>query len=210
MGDMWLSDDELRHPLDAAELEELSAFLSSADCPCQSLPLDRLDGYLTAIALLPNQIPPEQWFFHLWETAYDDKLEFQSMAQAMHISALIVRHYNSLVDQLRQGKRYTALFETVKRRTTGKQYLLAEMWAHGFLTGLLQFEDDWRPFLDAKHQSDHLLRPIRLLGTVLTQEEKQLVSTQQQREVLAKQIPAAVLLMSQFWARYEDEGLADT
>lgn len=207
---MWLSDDdELRYPLDDLELRELSTFLSSADCPCLAMPLDRLDGYLTAIALLSNQIPPEQWLSCLWEIACNNKPEFQSMAQAMRISTLIVRHYNSLVAQLREGKRYTALFETVNHQATGKQYLMAEMWAHGFLTSLIQFEDNWRPFLEVHHQSAVLLRPIRLLGSVLDPEEKLLVSTQQQRELLAKQIPATVLLINQFWLHFEGDDPAN-
>ena len=53
--------DALAKPLNDDEFVELGELLAEMPDPFSPMEADRMDGYLTAIALLPERIPPSKW-----------------------------------------------------------------------------------------------------------------------------------------------------
>ncbi|WP_268760350.1 UPF0149 family protein [Caballeronia mineralivorans] len=78
-------------------MEELDQFLMSDLVSDETLMLDSLDGYLTAIAIGPITLMPSEWLPGIWGPEPDDAPEFESMEQAQRVMNLIVRHFNSII-----------------------------------------------------------------------------------------------------------------
>ena len=54
-------------PITDAELEELEKFLLSEQVPEESMTLSELDGFLTALAVGPEVVPPGEWLPVVWQ-----------------------------------------------------------------------------------------------------------------------------------------------
>jgi uncharacterized protein len=100
---MSSSHANLSLPLSEAEFAELDQFLMSDATSDETLWIDALDGYLTAIAIGPKHVPLNRWFPEIWGPDEQDAPQFKSKAQAQHIIDLIFRHFNGIVTTLTQN-----------------------------------------------------------------------------------------------------------
>jgi uncharacterized protein len=83
-----------------------------------------------------------------------------------------------------------------------REYIDGEMWAHGFMQGVALRRQDWQALFDDA-QGREWLRPLHLLGAeVVTPDEEELTHGPDQREELAKQIPASVAAIYRYWMPY--------
>jgi uncharacterized protein len=81
----------------------------------------------------------------------------------------------------------------------GVDYDDAEMWAFGFMTGINLVRTAWQPVFEQAEVLESL-KPVFLLSAKnLTEAQKQLVETPQQRAALAAQLPAMVATLYAFW-----------
>jgi len=87
-------------PLDAvltdAESEELMNFLESGQLPQDSMTFAVLDGFLTAIVVGPEEVPPSTWFPMIWGTPGDRPI-FRSPDEEKRIRKLMMRAYNAIL-----------------------------------------------------------------------------------------------------------------
>jgi uncharacterized protein len=190
-------------PLSDEELDELDAFLMSDATSDETMSLEALDGYLTAIIVGPTTLGMSQWLHGVWGNSEEDAPAFVTIEQAQHIMELIMRHYNGIIWSLKHDpETHEPLFDVLTLESGSREYLDGEMWAYGFMQGLELCRRDWQPLFDDPHGPEWL-QPIRLLGSDdISDEERAAIRWPDQREKLANQIPESVSAVYGYWLPY--------
>jgi len=163
--------------------------------------VDTLDGFLTAVALGPVDIPVPQWLPRVWGPDEKDTPRFRNEEQADRILALIVRQLNGILRTLQLDiDHYTPIVDVTT--VDDVDYDDAEMWAFGFMAGINLARTAWQPLFEQPEVLESL-KPVFLLSAKnLTDEQKQQVATPRQRADLAAQLPAMVATLYTFWQPY--------
>ena len=80
--DAWIPDD--------SQIERLAQLLEQRAVPFKGFNLEALDGYLSALVLSPDPVPPEEWQPPIWGTPprWDDA------AERAEVETLLQRHWN--------------------------------------------------------------------------------------------------------------------
>jgi uncharacterized protein len=95
-------------PISDEEYLRLKDSLVSAVAAGEGMLLSQLDGFLTAIAIGPEEIPPEEWLPRIW---LGRSPRWASPAEAEDIYALIFRRYDEIRDTVAEGiSRFTPVF----------------------------------------------------------------------------------------------------
>lgn len=191
-------------PLTAEEIDELDQFLTSSTTSDETMTIDALDGYLTAIVIGPVTLSFDQWFSRIWGPNKEDMPQFKNREEAQHIINLIIRHMNGMIAVLEHDPdAIDPLFEYVVLGEEDKQeYIDGEMWAHGFITGVDLCKADWSPLIENLEGKKKFI-PIWLLGAdEITAEEMKLVDTIEKREALTGLIPESIVWIYRFWQPY--------
>ncbi|MDO8350766.1 MAG: UPF0149 family protein [Gallionella sp.] len=182
------------------EMDELGNFLLSDATSDETMMLDCLDGFLTAIATLPVMPPASVWLPKVWGSSERDEPSFDSYVQVERITGLIMRHLSNLIVSLQQNPdACEPIFDSAVYPDSPQEFIDGEMWAYGYMTAInLQRQDSQAVYNDP--DMAEMLRPIYLLGTEdLTPAEEALIETPLQREELSKQIPASVAELYRYW-----------
>ncbi len=182
------------------ELAELDRFLASDATSDQTMMIDAIDGYLTALALGPVDMPVDQWLPGIWGPDASHAPRFQNPAQAQRIADLIVR----LKDSIHWALDYDPddidpIFDTVSYQDKTKEYLDGEMWSFGFIQGIALARSAWQAVFDDAMAMEALLPIYVLGGDDISTEQKLLSNTPSKREGLTRQIPASVGRLWRFW-----------
>jgi uncharacterized protein len=195
-----LKPTDLGTPLSEEEFDELDEFLVSDLTSEETLTIEGLDGYLTAMVIGPTTVPPSYWLPRVWGPSEEDTPAFETMDQAQHILGLILRHMSGIIASLENDPDgFEPVFGFSRIDDSDREYIDGEAWAVGFMQGLALIRTDWQTLFDSE-QGREWLSPIRLMGARdLTREEEELVGTPQQDEALTKQIPASVAAIYRFW-----------
>ncbi|MDD2685210.1 MAG: UPF0149 family protein [Gallionella sp.] len=182
------------------ELDELGEFLLSDATSNETMMLDTLDGYLTAILLGPSLIKTSEWLPGVWGATAKDEPVFETMEQAQRILSLIMRQMNHIAANLQDAPdQFEPIFDDVVYEGDPQEYLDGEMWAYGFMRGIQLRRSEWQVFFDTPAAVE-ALRPIYLLGAEeVSDEDEALVATPAQRAELAGQIPASVAWIYRYW-----------
>ena len=200
---------DLSIPLSDEELEELDKFLLSDATSDDTMLLDVLDGYLTAIVIGPTSIPPSKWLPRIWGESPDDSPEYETVEEAQRILGLIMRHMNSIVATLQHDPNsFDPMLSATVYEKESREYLDGEMWSCGFMDGINLCREDWQPLFDDP-DAMKALRPIYLLGAEeLPPAEEKLTRWPNQREELTEWISDSVATMYRFWLPYRDSAIA--
>ena len=190
-------------PLSDEEIDELESFLLSDTVSDETMTLDMLDGYFTAIVVGPAAIVPSKWLPGVWGDSEDDAPEYESMEQAQRILELMLRHMNGVVWSMEDDPdQFEPMMATRPFGEDAREYLDGEMWAYGFVAGIELNRPEWQALFDDPAGAA-ALRPLLLLGAEdITEEDETLVRTPAQREELSKQIAASVATIYRFWLPY--------
>jgi uncharacterized protein len=185
------------------ELDELDQFLLSDAVSDESMILESLDGYLTAIVAGPTTIMPSQWLPGVWGPSEEHAPEFESMAQYQRIIELLFRHMNMIVSSLMHNSdEFEPLFTTSQYEGSDREFLDGEAWAYGFMRGVALCRSDWQPLYDSA-EGQAWLRPLRLLGDEdVCTDQDELTRTPALREAIAEQIPACIGAVYRYWLPY--------
>lgn len=132
------ADDDLRLELSDDELDDLDDFLARKPIKDTSMDVATLDGFITAITIGPRFIRPSGWVPWVWDM-YDAKAtpEFGSEDEANYIMALLMRHYNGIVQLFNEDPE---VFEPICFQ---RDYWGAAEWCEGFLMGFMFDEEAW-------------------------------------------------------------------
>lgn len=180
------------------EFDELDRFLMSDRCGDETMAMDALHGYLTAIAIGPEPIAMDEWLPRVWGTEADDAPDFRDEKQAARIHELLSRALEEIVVTFEVApKDFEPLFSV--HQWKGKEVLDAEAWCWGFLEGVSLRDAAWQALRDSPQAS--LLRAIRLLGAEeIEEEEVALVDDPMKCHKLAIEAEASVPQIQRFWA----------
>ncbi|TFW09377.1 UPF0149 family protein [Oxalobacteraceae bacterium OM1] len=187
----------LDDPLSDKEFKELDQFLLSDRCADDGMTMDSLHGYLTALAIGPEQVMMSEWLPRIWGSAADTGPEFKNQKEAERIIGLIARFSNEIAMTFEVApKEFEPLF--CEQEVDGRTLLDGDAWAWGFWEGMQLRAEAW----EAAWESNigELLRPIYLLGAdEIEEEEEALVDNAQQRHKLAIEMEAAIPHIHRFW-----------
>ncbi|MEI7455168.1 MAG: UPF0149 family protein [Nitrosomonadales bacterium] len=185
------------------EMDELGDFLISDATSDETMMLDRLDGFLTALASGPFIPANNVWLPQVWGPTLQDEPTFVSDAQRERITSLIMKNRSSIVLRLRESlDTFDPVFDSAVYPDSEREFVDGEMWAYGYMTGIHLQREAWQRFFDDA-QSAEVLHPIYLLGTEeLAQDAEAKVETPEQREALSMQIPESIAAIYRFWQPY--------
>jgi uncharacterized protein len=150
---------DLNVPLSDEELDELDKFLMSDITNEEAMDISMLDGFLTALSIGPNTLPPSRWMPVIW----GGPMTWESEAQAKRMMSLVFRHTNDILFTLRS---YPDEFEPLlyERDHKGKKIAIIDEWCTGFIKGMALDEEAWSPLMETEEGND-MLFPIMLYGT---------------------------------------------
>jgi len=181
------------------EFDELDRFLMSAHCGDETMAMDALNGYLTAIAIGPVDIPPEQWLARIWGPTPQDAPKFRDAQQSAQIHELLSRALEEIRVTFEVApKDFEPLFSVHKFK--GKELLDAEAWCWGFLEAISLNEAAWQPLRESSQSI--LLRAIDLLGAEeIDAAQLVLVDDPVKCHKLAIEVEASVPQIQRFWLK---------
>jgi uncharacterized protein len=188
---------DLERLLDEAEYEELGEILQERAGE-NGLLLDGLHGLITAIAIGPEPVPPDEWMPHV----VDDSSPFESIEQAERAIGLILRMYNSVAHDLDE-LRYEPILGAIETEG-GESAFSAQGWCEGFSIGVDLRADTWETRMKEDRELTDLLAPILALagdeGVFETEEaeDPEPLSEVEYEDALNK-LPTAVYDVHQYW-----------
>lgn len=189
---------DMMAPLSDAELEELDRFLLYGVDNDEAMTLDRLDGYLHAIAIGPQTIMPSQWLPKVWGEDSAMMPPTDNMEQLNHIMGLVMRHYNSIISGFEQKPPFVVPYWDTYEYNIG-EFENAEGWAYGFTEGVALNRAAWKPLFDTP-QGQQWYRPIGLLGEdAFSTDQDELIRTPELRQELTDEIEDSLVNIHAFW-----------
>ncbi|RRN78943.1 YecA family protein [Pseudoxanthomonas sp. SGD-10] len=141
--------------LDDAQIERLSTLLEQRAVPFRGFNLEALDGFLSALAVAPAPVPPEEWQPVVW----GGKLpSWGSPEEAEEVQALLQGHWNMCVARARQGEDLPEHLlplmwlpedpESADEALAEDELDVGREWALGFFEGAALREEAWDRWLD--------------------------------------------------------------
>lgn len=150
---------DLNVPLSEEEIEELDDFLMSDATHEDAMDISMLDGFLTALAIGPNNLPPSRWMPVIW----GGSMTWENESVAKRMMSLVFRHANDILFTLRS---YPDEFDPLlyENNHHGEKVPVIDEWCTGFIKGMALDEEAWRPLMESDEGND-MLFPIMLYGT---------------------------------------------
>jgi uncharacterized protein len=186
----------LDQPLSDKEFQELDSFLLSERCTEDTMTMDSLHGFLTAIAIGPQEVPMAEWLPHVWGESGDGP-SFRNEKEAQRITTLIARFMNEIAITFEVApKEFEALF--CETEWKGKTLVDGEAWAWGFWEGINLREDAWAPIWESELAP--LMEPVYLLGADEIEEEELVLADDPAKcHKLALEMEAAIPALHKYW-----------
>ena len=113
-------------PLSEEDLDELEAFLDSDQVGPNTMRIDALHGFATAILIGPESTLPSLWIPHVWGPTADE--------QFSRIMRMIFSLCNEIIERFEiAGEKFEPMLMEGEHR--GEKYLAGEQWAKAFIDG---------------------------------------------------------------------------
>ena len=190
---------DMIRPLSDEEMDQLERSLLDLEAE-ESMTLDRLDGFLHAVAIGPETVMPNQWLPKVWAQEDGAVLPpLDSIDQANQLLGLVMRHYNSIVSGFEHSPPALAPFWPMVDYSGTGEVEDAETWAYGFTEGVSLSQTAWQPLFEHPDGS-RWYRPIGLLGADdFSADQDELTRTPEQRAALAAEIEESLTRIHAFW-----------
>lgn len=187
----------LDEPLSDKEFTELDQFLLSDDRADDGMTMDSLHGYLTALAIGPEEVLMAEWLPRIWGSAGVEGPRFKTPKEQERIVGLIARFMNEIAITFEVApKEFEPLF--CEHEYEGRALLDGDAWAWGFWEGMNIRAEAWEPIWSSNIAE--MVQPIYLLGAEEIEEsEVTLVDDPVKRHKLAVEMEAAIPHIHRFW-----------
>ncbi|GLJ00623.1 UPF0149 family protein [Sphingobium sp. BS19] len=157
--------------------EKLEEWLANLDP--QAANVSMIDGYLAALVVSPQFIPPEEWLLPILSrevaNASDDSIEGI-------VRSTIFQRYSQIGATLSGGpKRYAPIF----MRTDDEEVLLQD-FANGFYLGMRLSIDDWKPFMSDREIGMPMMAILVHCTTMISEDKRTAAIDEQAAEILAE------------------------
>ena len=213
-------------PLTDVELDQLDALLTrvpGVPGGDESMDIEGLDGYLTALLLAPELPAADDWLPRVWGGTVDSEPPFVSGKQTKRVVQLVLRHMASIHRQLLADVDQLQPFFAIAERQDGEAaaaavdgaggedgeadddgfWVDAGNWCTGFLLATELQPAAWEPLFEDPEAAE-LLQPIVLLGadpSALEEADRARLADVAQRDRLSRQVPD---IISALWAQQQD------
>jgi uncharacterized protein len=150
--------------------------------------LESADGYLSALAVGPEAVPPSKYLPAILGTGG----EFDTPEHGAYLAELLERHLGSIASGIAEDATSEPFI------IFGVGDLEGSLWAQGYLTCIEHREDAWRPLLSRRYLVERLVAPLLALlpGDDEPGEE---VLTPEQRSELIDALPFVMQGTWSFW-----------
>lgn len=184
-------------PITDAEAEELENFLSSEQVPEESMTLSELDGFLTALAVGPEVVPPSEWLPVVWQ---GEGPIFDSSAEVERVLGLILALNARIVEDIQKDE-LSPMFN-IEVQDDGSELMTPDAWCWGFMHGVMLREDAWKPLLDS--EDGELLDPIAMIagGGRQLPEFAEIQNSPEDYEEFLDMISGSALDIRDYWAEH--------
>ncbi|MGI9486277.1 MAG: UPF0149 family protein [Geminicoccaceae bacterium] len=183
-GSDLLKDPAARIALNDDEVDWLHRFLHSSQAPDTAMELEEIDGFFTALIAGPVLIMPSTYLPVLWGGDGEGPV-YDSLDRAEHVSALLMRHWNTIACRLNQNYPCWPLMAQDEAWPYGR------LWAQGFARGVALCSQAWEPLFNDEKDSI-LVAPI----IALEQDDLGVVEQPLDDEGRAKMVGAAIVALS--------------
>jgi uncharacterized protein len=141
--------------LDDRELAFLGRFLWGPEASGSTMGLEVFDGFLTALAIGPARVPPEEWRAALWGEGGPP--HYADEEQRRYVEALLDRHAAAIFRRADAGRPPEPYVFAEDRRERPLE------WAIGFFEGVDLGDAAWRRLFE-EPDADALLGPLEALA----------------------------------------------
>jgi uncharacterized protein len=188
----------LDETMSQAEFDELERFLDSDAVPKDCMDLAALDGFLSAVAIGPVQVPPSEWLPVIWSTQ-GERAAFRSPDEEKRILDLVMCFYRDIVRNFSVDQPEFVPLLNHWLREEAKPYVSGEEWCTGFYIGLTLRSEDWQPLYEDEEHAN-LLDPILWF---LDEEDRLEIAAgrdlESLHEVMLRSIVPSVLAINTYW-----------
>lgn len=186
----------LDEPLSDKEFNELDEFLLSDRCADDGMTMDSLHGYLTALAIGPQEVLMAEWLPRVWGSSGKSPA-FKNEKEEQRIVGLIARFMNEIAITFEVApKEFEPLY--CEHEWEGKSLVDGEAWAWGFWEGMNLRADAWEPIWNSNIAA--MVESIYLLGAEEIEEsEMELADDPVKRHKLAIEVEAAIPHIHKYW-----------
>jgi uncharacterized protein len=177
--------------LDEQELIWLGGFLQSEQVGPDSLPLECLDGFFTALVIGPAEVPPSEYLPLVWGMPAGEEPRFDSPEQASFVKDLLDRHWKAISTRVNALEPHYPIILPAAPEDRGRT------WGEGFTMGLQLRQEAWVPILRHKQSSPIVWAILSLIAEEYDPEAEPL-SVEERREVL-ELLSVSILAINAFW-----------
>ena len=143
--------------LDEARIDRLAELLEQRAVPFKGLNIEALDGFLTALAVSPSAVPPEEWQPVVWGGKAPT---WDSEEEGRQVQLLLMAHLDMCLARVRHGEGELPdhlaplMWLPGDPELTGEEALqedeldVGSDWAHGFFSAVMLREEEWDRWLD--------------------------------------------------------------
>jgi uncharacterized protein len=190
-------NEDVQRPLEEGDYDELGEILAGR-AGDDGLLLDAVHGLLTAVAIGPETVPPDEWM----PLIADEGHPFESIEQAERMIALTLRLYNTITGDL-DALTYQPILGQIETEE-GEPTLTARGWCEGFSMGVDLREAVWEKRMHDDTRLMELLTPMIQLaadeGLFETEDgEEPTPLSEVEYEQQLNKLPNAVLDVQQYW-----------
>jgi len=159
----YFSEDQFT-PITGSELHELEEFLLSDAVPNGTMPLDMLDGFLTALHIGPVTTLPSIWEPFFWDiTGRGNVPRFKSPEEGERIMDLLTKMMVRVIVRIFGDSDDAKLSpDMAECESEEVKDVLIKYWSTGFMMGVNFNSSDWAPIF-LNNNASMMLSTIDLL-----------------------------------------------
>jgi uncharacterized protein len=162
-------------PLSDEQLERLGQLLDLRAVPFGGFNLEALDGFLSALAVSPEPVEPEEWQPLVWGGTAP---RWENLEESAEVQGLLLAHWQTCVKRARLGDDladdYSPLLWLPEDPLAEQPDALdiGHDWAHGFFRAVELREDGWQKWVDSQDWIDEIFGLVQELATGLVEGEE--------------------------------------
>jgi uncharacterized protein len=146
----------MSQPLTEEEFDRLNEMLEGLGAEFD-MNLERLDGFLSAMACGPGHVLPSEFLPEIWGGGTEQG-KFATRQMLQDFLFLLMRHWNAILDVLRSDEVFLPLLHQDESGVA-----LGNDWANGFMRGMDLRRAEWGRFMDDERHGGWLV-PILALA----------------------------------------------
>ena len=150
------------------QLERLAELLEQHAVPVQGFNLEALDGFLSALAVAPELVPPAEWQAQVWGTRAPT---WPSPAEAAEAQQLLLGHWNGCTARVRHGDELPDHLSPILWLPEDvvadhpDELDVGHDWALGCYRGVDLRSEQWGDWLDQEEWIDEIFGLLERLAT---------------------------------------------